>query len=466
MKRVADVLIVGSGVAGLYASLNLRDDLEIIMVSKKSVNLCNSSLAQGGIAVARGKEDFQSFIEDTLKAGKYENNIDSVKVLVEESMDNINKLIELGANFEKDENGVLFTKEGAHEINRIVYHKDITGKHVEDILLENVKRRKNIKIIEDCEMVDIYHRGNRCIGALFNKDGQDLSIYAKVVILATGGIGGLFKKSTNERIITGDSIGVAIRNNIEIKDLSYIQIHPTAFFSKKSEEKRFLISESVRGEGGKLLNCNGERFVDELLPRDIVSKKIYEEMKKTNSNNVFLDVSFMEKSFLQNRFPNIYNKCLEEGIDISKEPIPVAPAQHYFMGGIKVDLNGKTSMENLYAFGETSCTGVHGANRLASNSLLEALVFSRRGALEINFKDRAEAILNQDEYSDEDIKRVLEEINSYIDNLELIIEERECEDLDKYRLLNRKILIDEICRLRGDIKDELVTCGGECKKSS
>ncbi|HAT4208489.1 TPA: L-aspartate oxidase [Clostridium perfringens] len=439
MKRVADVLIVGSGVAGLYASLNLREDLEIIMVSKKSVNLCNSSLAQGGIAVARGKEDFQSFIEDTLKAGKYENNIDSVRVLVEESMDNINKLIDLGANFEKDENGVLFTKEGAHEINRIVYHKDITGKHVEDILLENVKRRKNIKIIEDCEMVDIYHRGNRCIGALFNKDGQDLSIYAKVVILATGGIGGLFKKSTNERIITGDSIGVAIRNNIEIKDLSYIQIHPTAFFSKKSEEKRFLISESVRGEGGKLINCNGERFVDELLPRDIVSKKIYEEMKKTNSNNVFLDVSFMEKSFLQKRFPNIYNKCLEEGIDISKEPIPVAPAQHYFMGGIKVDLNGKTSMENLYAFGETSCTGVHGANRLASNSLLEALVFSRRGALEIN---------------------------SYIDNLELIIEERECEDLDKYRLLNRKILIDEICRLRGDIKDELVTCGGECKKSS
>ncbi|MDH5067032.1 L-aspartate oxidase [Clostridium perfringens] len=439
MKRVADVLIVGSGVAGLYASLNLREDLEIIMVSKKSVNLCNSSLAQGGIAVARGKEDFQSFIEDTLKAGKYENNIDSVRVLVEESMDNINKLIDLGANFEKDENGVLFTKEGAHKINRIVYHKDITGKHVEDILLENVKRRKNVKIIEECEMVDIYHRNNRCIGALFNKDGQDLSIYAKVVILATGGIGGLFKKSTNERIITGDSIGVAIRNNIEIKDLSYIQIHPTAFFSKKSEEKRFLISESVRGEGGKLLNCNGERFVDELLPRDIVSKKIYEEMKKTNSNNVFLDVSFMEKSFLQNRFPNIYNKCLEEGIDISKEPIPVAPAQHYFMGGIKVDLNGKTSMKNLYAFGETSCTGVHGANRLASNSLLEALVFSRRGSLEIN---------------------------SNIDNLELIIEERECEDLDKYRLLNRKILIDEICRLRGDIKDELVTCGGECKKSS
>ena len=439
MKRVADVLIVGSGVAGLYASLNLREDLEIIMVSKKTVDLCNSSLAQGGIAVARGKEDFQSFIEDTLKAGKYENNIDSVRVLVEESMNNINKLMDLGANFEKDENGVLFTKEGAHEINRIVYHKDITGKHVEDILLENVKRRKNIKIIEECEMVDIYHRDNRCIGALFNKDGENLSIYAKVVILATGGIGGLFKKSTNERIITGDSIGIAIRNNIEIKDLSYIQIHPTAFFSKKSEEKRFLISESVRGEGGKLLNCNGERFVDELLPRDIVSKKIYEEMKKTNSNNVFLDVSFMEKSFLQKRFPNIYNKCLEEGIDISKEPIPVAPAQHYFMGGIKVDLNGKTSMENLYAFGETSCTGVHGANRLASNSLLEALVFSRRGALEIN---------------------------SYIDNLELIIEERECEDLDKYRLLNRKILIDEICRLRGDIKDELVTCGGECKKSS
>ncbi|MDZ4992086.1 L-aspartate oxidase [Clostridium perfringens] len=439
MEILTDVLIVGTGVAGLYAALNLREDLNIVMVSKSKVNECNSSLAQGGIAVARGEEDFNLFIQDTLRAGRYENKMSSLKILVEESMQNIEKLIKLGVDFEGDENGLCFTREGAHTINRIVYHKDITGEHVEAVLLENVQKRKNIKIIEDCEMIDIWDRGNNCKGAIFIKDENKLSIHAKVVILATGGIGGLFKKSTNERILTGDSIGIALRKNIEVKDIGYIQFHPTAFFSNGVDEKRFLISESVRGEGGKLINCNGERFIDELLPRDIVTKKIYEEMRKTSSENVFLDVSFMEKSFLKNRFPNIYDKCLNEGIDISKEPIPVAPAQHYFMGGIKVDLNGKTSMKNLYAFGEVSCTGVHGANRLASNSLLEALVFSRRGALEIN---------------------------SYIDSLEINIEKSECEDLDRYRLLNQKVLLDEICKLRGDIRDELVTCGGECKKSS
>ena len=439
MKRVTDVLIVGSGVSGLYASLNLREDLNIIMVSKGDIDLCNSALAQGGIAVARGEEDFESFIRDTLKAGRYENKVSSVKTLVLESMDNINRLIDLGADFEKYRDEILYTKEGAHSKNRIVYHKDITGAHVEEVLIENVRSRGNIEIIENCEMVELYIKNKNVIGALFDKESKPLEIYAKIIILATGGIGGLFKKSTNERIITGDSIGIALRNNIETDDLGYIQIHPTAFFSNKSNEKRFLISESLRGEGGKLLNCRGERFVDELLPRDIVTKRIKEEMEKTKANKVFLDISFMDEDFIKKRFPNIYRKCLEEGVDITKEPIPVVPAQHYFMGGIKVDLQGKSSIDNLYAFGETSCTGVHGANRLASNSLLEALVFSRRGALDINNK---------------------------IDDLNIVLEERQKKDLETYKRLNREVLIDEICKVRGNIKEELVNCGGEHKKRS
>ena len=439
MEILTDVLIVGTGVAGLYAALNLREDLNIVMVSKNKVNECNSSLAQGGIAVARGEEDFDLFIQDTLRAGRYENKMSSLKILVEESMENIEELIKLGVDFETDENGLCFTKEGAHTINRIVYHKDITGKRVEEVLLENVRRKSNIKIIENCEMVDIFESNNKCNGAIFIKEGKAVNICAKVVVLATGGIGGLFKNSTNERILTGDSLGIALRKKIAVKDIGYIQIHPTTFLNRKRSHKKFLISESVRGEGGKLINCHGERFVDELLPRDVVTNHIYEEMRKTNSRNVFLDVSFMKKSFLKHRFPNIYNECLKEGIDISKEPIPVVPAQHYFMGGIEVDSYGKTSMKNLYAFGEVSCTGVHGANRLASNSLLEALVFSRRGAFEIN---------------------------KNINNFRISKEKRIYSNLEYYRELNRKILIDEICNVRGDIIDELVTCGGECKESS
>lgn len=439
MDFITDVLIVGTGIAGLYAALNLRKDLNIIMVSKSKINECNSSLAQGGIAVARGEDDFEVFIEDTLRAGRYENKISSLKVLVEESMENIEELIKLGVDFEEDENGLCFTKEAAHSINRIVYHKDITGKRVHEVLLKNVLKKDNIKIIEECELIELLEKDNSCSGAIFIKDEKRVNIYSKKVILATGGLGGLFKNSTNERIITGDSIGIALRKGIKVKNLEYIQFHPTSFFNKNNNEKKFLISESVRGEGGKLINCYGERFVDELLPRDVVTKHIYEEMKRTKSENVFLDVSFMDKGFLKNRFPNIYKECLEAGIDISKKPIPVVPAQHYFMGGIEVDLEGKTSMKNLYAFGEVSCTGVHGANRLASNSLLEALVFSRRGALEIN---------------------------KNINYLEIIKENKVYIDLEYYKDLNRKVLLKEICNLRGDIINELVTCRGECKKSS
>ncbi len=433
MDIIADVLIIGTGVAGLYSALNLSDNLNIIMISKGRKDECNTALAQGGISVARGHTDIDLFTEDTLKAGKYENDIDAVKVLVEESIDNISTLCKLGVDFEKDMEGLCFTREGAHSINRIVYYKDITGKRVEEILLNKVKSKNNITIYENCELVDILKNSNTCTGAICIKDNEQIDIHARVSILATGGIGGIFKNSTNQRIITGDGISIAIRNNIKVKNLDYIQFHPTAFFDESLNSRKFLISESVRGEGGKLINNRGERFVDELLSRDIVTKHICEEKIRTNSKNVYLDVSFMSKDFLLKRFPNIYEECLKNGVDICKEPIPVSPAQHYFMGGIDVDLYGQTSMSNLYAFGEVSCTGVHGTNRLASNSLLEGLVFSRRGAKKIN----------------KEIKNIKVKITK---------PEKIQRTLDYYKNLNRDVLINTLCKLRGDIRNELVTC--------
>lgn len=433
MDLFSDVLIVGTGAAGLYTALNLRSDLNIILISKGKIDECNSNLAQGGISVSRGEEDTEAFIEDTLRAGCYKNDINAVKTLVEESIENINLLTKMGVDFDRNTSNFDYTREGAHSINRIVHYKDWTGKRVEETLISQVNKKKNITIYENCSLVDIINKNNICAGGICMLKNVQVNIYSKVTILATGGIGGIFNNSTNERILTGDGVAIALKNNIKVKNLDYIQFHPTAFFSKNSDEKKFLISESIRGEGGKLINSKGERFVDELLPRDIVTKSIYKEEKSTNSKNVYLDVSFMPKSFLKNRFPTIYTKCLQYGIDISKDLIPVSPAQHYFMGGIDVDLYGKTSMKNLYAFGEVSCTGVHGANRLASNSLLEALVFSKRGA---------------------------KKINSTIESLEIIKFKVPLlkQNLVYYKKLNKKILIGEISKLRGDIKSELVTC--------
>ncbi|WP_411681664.1 L-aspartate oxidase [Clostridium thailandense] len=431
MDIITDVLIVGTGVAGLYSALNLNKDLNITMISKGKIDECNTALAQGGISVARGYDDIKLFVEDTLKAGKYKNNTESVKILAKESIENVNKLCELGVDFERNQEGLVFTREGAHSINRIVYYKDITGKRVEEVLLNNVKLQNNINIYENFELIDMLKIGNKCIGGVCTKDNEIVNIYAKITILATGGIGGIFKNSTNQRLITGDGISIALRNDIKVKNLNYIQFHPTAFFTENSNCRKFLISESVRGEGGKLINNKGERFVDELLPRDVVTKYICEEKIKTNCKHVYLDVSSMSKDFLTKRFPNIYKECLKNGIDISKDPIPVSPAQHYFMGGIDVDLYGQTSMDNLYAFGEVSCTGVHGENRLASNSLLEGLVFSQRGS---------------------------QKINNEIKNKKIEVAKKFNYNLDNYKNSNKKILIDTISRLRGDITNELVTC--------
>lgn len=386
-NKYVDVLIVGSGVAGLYSALNLRDDLDVMVVSKDKIDCTNTSLAQGGISVARDVNDVPYFIEDTLKAGQYKNDVQAVKVLTKESIKNVDSLVALGLDVDKDDEGNWdYTKEGAHCVNRIIHTQDNTGENVEKTLVENVLNRKNIKVYEDTFLVDIIEKNNKCIGAILFKDNKQINVFAKSVILACGGIGGLYKNSTSQRILKGDGLAVALRHDVELKDINYIQIHPTAFYDESDDERRFLISESVRGEGGKLYNINGERFIDELQPRDVVSQAIFKEMEKTNFPYVLLDISFLDENYLKNRFSTIYNKCLEKGTDITKEPIKVSPAQHYFMGGIKVNLDSETSMENLYAVGETACTGIHGANRLASNSLLEGLVFSKRAANLINHK--------------------------------------------------------------------------------
>ena len=383
--KYIDVLVVGSGVAGLYCALNLRKDLDVMVVSKDKLDCTNTYLAQGGISVARDMEDVPLFIEDTLRAGQYKNDLQAVKVLTRESIENVDSLVALGLDVDKDEDGNWdYTKEGAHCVNRIIHTQDNTGENVAKTLIKNTLSRSNIRVYEDTFLADIIVKNNKCIGAILLKNGKQINVFAKNVVLACGGIGGLYKNSTSQRILRGDGLAIALRHDIQLKDINYIQIHPTAFYDGSTDERRFLISESVRGEGGKLYNINGERFVDELLPRDVVSQAIFKEMKKTNSPYVLLDISFLDEDYLKSRFSTIYNKCLERGTDITKEPIKVSPAQHYFMGGIKVGLNGQTSMDNLYAVGETACTGIHGANRLASNSLLEGLVFSKRAADVIN----------------------------------------------------------------------------------
>lgn len=393
MDLYSDVLIVGSGVAGMYAALNIDSKYKVLVLCKTKAEECNTYLAQGGISTARDSEDVELFIEDTMKAGKEKNKIDAVRVLAEESIENIDLLIKLGMEFDKNGDEFDYTREGAHTVNRIVHSTDITGKKVFETLLSEVKKRKNITIYEDTTLVDILKDREICVGGVAVRNNEVINIHSKFTVLATGGIGGLFVNSTNRRCMTGDGISIALKNHIKLSNLDYVQFHPTALYEEGTEDRRFLISESLRGEGAKLVNKNRERFVNELLPRDVVANRIWEEEKNTNSKCVYLDISHMENEFLKNRFPGIYSGCKERGIDITRGSIPVTPVQHYFMGGIEVDLDSKTSLNNLYACGEVSCTGVHGANRLASNSLLEGLVFSRRAAEDINNKmDKAKII--------------------------------------------------------------------------
>ena len=320
-----------------------------------------------------------------MKAGHYENRRESVDIMIRSSRKIIDKLVNYGVEFEKENGNFVYTREGGHSKPRILFHEDITGKEITSKLLAKVKELPNVHIYEYTTMTDLIVNDGVCEGVIAENEHENLKIFAKATILASGGIGGRYKHSTNFPHLTGDALDISEKHGIRLQNLDYVQIHPTTLYST-NPGRRFLISESVRGEGAVLYNSNKERFVDELLPRDVVTKAIYRQMDKDKTDYVWLSMENIPKDTILNHFPNIYNHCLNEGYDVTKECIPVVPAQHYFMGGIWVDQNSHTSMPKLYAVGETSCNGVHGANRLASNSLLESLVFAERAALNIDKK--------------------------------------------------------------------------------
>lgn len=383
MNKKMDVIVVGTGASGLFYALNMPEEKQILMITKTSVDASDSYLAQGGICVLKNEDDYDSFFEDTLKAGHYENDKASVDVMIRTSPEIIGDLMSYGVEFEKKNGELAYTKEGAHSKARILYHEDLTGKEITSKLLDQVKAQKNITILEEMTMVDLSCQDNVCYGVVVSDKKGYINLFdSDYVVLASGGLGGLFDSSTNFSHLTGDALAIALKRKIELENISYIQIHPTTLYSQKPG-RRFLISESVRGEGAVLYNRKMERFVDELLPRDLLTRAIREQMEKDASDFVWLSMKAMGSENIKNRFPNIYRHCLEEGYDVTKECIPVTPAQHYFMGGIKVDLDSKTSMAHLYAVGEISCNRVHGANRLASNSLLESLVFAKRAATDM-----------------------------------------------------------------------------------
>ena len=379
-ERKVDVVIVGTGVSGLFHALNLPGDKRILMLTKADLESSDSFLAQGGICVMRDETDYDSYFEDTMKAGHYENRKESVDIMIRSSREIIDDLVSYGVDFEKKNGELCYTREGAHSKPRILFHEDITGKEITSKLLAQVKKRANVEILEYTTMTDIIEEAGKCCGIYAaEQDGDQLKIEADYTILASGGIGGLYEHSTNFPHLTGDALEVAKKHDIRLEHLDYVQIHPTTLYSEKPG-RRFLISESVRGEGAVLYNKDKERFVNELLPRDVVTKAIREQMAKDGTKYVWLSMEHIPNETILKHFPNIYEHCLEEGYDVTKECIPVVPAQHYFMGGIWVDRNSHTSMAHLFAVGETSCNGVHGANRLASNSLLESLVFAKRAA--------------------------------------------------------------------------------------
>lgn len=384
MKKDFDIMIVGTGAAGLFAALHLPKEKRIAIITKAGLEESDSFLAQGGICVLKSEDDYDSYYEDTMRAGHYENNKESVDIMIRSSQDIIRELIDFGVEFENQNGEFCFTREGAHSVSRILYHEDLTGKEITSKLLGQVEKLSNVTMFSYTTMVDIIEEGNVCYGIVAEmEDGTVENIFSDYTILASGGIGGLYEHSTNFQHLTGDALAISLKHNIELQNVDYVQIHPTTLYSKKPG-RRFLISESVRGEGAVLYDKNHERFVDELLPRDLLTKEIYKQMKKDGTDYVLLSLEKMSADEIVRRFPNIYRHCLEEGYDLTKECIPVVPAQHYFMGGVKVDSNGRTSMERLYAAGETACNGVHGANRLASNSLLESLVWAKRAADEIS----------------------------------------------------------------------------------
>lgn len=386
-----DVIIVGSGISGLSVALNLKPSVKALIVAKKSFFLCNTSLAQGGIAAVYNfkNDNHNKHIKDTLVAGHNKNRIDAVRLLSQNSKDAIDDLVSLGVEFDTDDTGnYQMGLEGGHSEPRIFHHKDSSGNEIQKKLTDQCSKRKNIVMLEYTQLSDI-----KFINSEYKLEflKQNCGLYhasCTYLVIATGGIGRIYPYTTNSSISTGDGIAFAWRLGAKIKNISYIQFHPTAFQNNSRES--FLISEAVRGDGAYLLNCNMQRFMQkyddrlELAPRDVVSRAILKEQKLIGSSKFYLDISHKDSNLIKSRFPMITDKLKEYGYDITKQPIPIYPSQHYLMGGIDVDLNSQSTLPGLFAVGECSHTGVHGKNRLASNSLLEGYVFAKRAALFIN----------------------------------------------------------------------------------
>ena len=436
MERETEVVIVGTGAAGLFCALQLPQDKKITIITKDEAEGSDSFLAQGGICMLPSEEDYEAYYEDTMKAGHYQNNPQSVEMMIRSSKQIIELLIRYGVVFERQNGQLAFTREGGHSRPRILFHEDVTGKEITGKLLEQVKKCSNIKIYEYTEMIDLLCEDQVCCGvAVTDKQGKVRALRAEHTVLASGGVGGLYQHSTNFSHLTGDALAVALRHKIPLKDVNFVQIHPTTLYSEKPG-RRFLISESVRGEGAVLYNAKMERFVDELQPRDIVTKAIEKQMKADGMPYVWLSMERIAKKDILSHFPNIYQRCLKEGYDVTKECIPVVPGQHYFMGGIQSDLDGRTAMECLYAIGGTSCNGVHGANRLASNSLLESLVFARRAALDIAKEEAKELPKENTVFSPEnytDIEKLHQEnrelVRQEIERMKQIYEQQHNHDI-------------------------------------
>lgn len=402
MEIETDFLVIGSGIGGLSFALQASELGEVVIVTKKEDSESNTNYAQGGIASVLAKDDsFELHLEDTLKGGAGLCNPEVVKKVVEAGPGCIEELVEIGVRFSKKrgkEEEFDLGLEGGHSKNRVAHAADLTGKEVENSLLGAVKAKKNVKILEDHIAIDLitqhhlkgYQRKPeeriKCWGAyVLDKDkNQVATCLAKVTLLASGGAGKVYVHTTNPSIATGDGLAMAYRAGAEVANLEFIQFHPTALYHQMG--KSFLISEAVRGEGGILRLKSGEAFMEryhprkELAPRDVVARAIDYELKKRGDSCVYLDVTHLDQKFIKLRFPNIYGKCLSLGLDITKDWIPVVPAAHYICGGVVTDPEGRTGIENLYACGEVACTGMHGANRLASNSLLEAVAFAHFSA--------------------------------------------------------------------------------------
>jgi len=384
-----DVLIIGSGLSGLYTALKISPEKKICILSKGELMKGSTELAQGGIAATLSEDETEliSHIEDTLNAGAYYNDREALKALVGESNEVIDDLVNLGVEFDKTEDGKFnLTMEGGHSSRRILHAGgDATGKEMMQALIRVAQKRENIVFFENTMAIDLIIQGDHCVGAFAINDDEFYSIYAGDTVIATGGLGAIYKYTTNPSIATGDGVAMAHRAGINIANMEFVQFHPTSFFTEE-EGQRFLVSEAVRGEGAKLFNIEKERFMVkyderlELAPRDIVSQSIHREMYDTWSDFVYLDITHRTKDYLENRFPTIYGHLAKRGIYMEKDMIKVSPCEHYSIGGIVTDVDGRTSCQHLFAVGECSSTGVHGANRLASNSLLECVVFGERVA--------------------------------------------------------------------------------------